>query len=140
MFAIGDEEWPGISKLAEEAGEVLQVIGKLMGTRGQTKHWNVPDLKKALEDEIADLDAAIAFVKVHCKLGLRSGMRPEEWESLLKTEPRTKLTRIRPLKAQAEYQEKLKNGQKFRRPGEAGMNKLKHDFNSQVAYLLWKYT
>lgn len=31
MFAIGDKEWPGISKLIEEAGEVLQICGKAHG-------------------------------------------------------------------------------------------------------------
>jgi NTP pyrophosphatase (non-canonical NTP hydrolase) len=64
MFAIGDKEWPGISKLVEESGEVQQIIGKLMGTRGKTEHWNVADLKSALEDEMADLSAAIEFVSV----------------------------------------------------------------------------
>lgn len=68
MFAIGDREWPGISKLAEEAGEVLQVVGKLMGTGGEVRHWNVADLKRALEDEVADLAAAIEFVSRRCGL------------------------------------------------------------------------
>lgn len=68
MFAIGDKEWPGLSKLAEECGEVLQVIGKLIQTRGEFKHWNVPDLKVALEDEIADVQAACVFVMLKCNL------------------------------------------------------------------------
>lgn len=62
MFAIGDKEWAGISKLAEEAGEVLQVIGKLLGTRGKRKHWDGTDLRVRLLEEIADLAAAIEFV------------------------------------------------------------------------------
>jgi NTP pyrophosphatase (non-canonical NTP hydrolase) len=61
MFAIGDEEWPGLSKLAEECGEVIQVIGKLMGTRGKTDHWDGMDLRKRLIEELADLIAAICF-------------------------------------------------------------------------------
>lgn len=68
MFAIGDERWPGISKLSEEAGEVLQVVGKLMGTGGEREHWNIPDLKEALEHEIADLSAAIDFVIAYCAM------------------------------------------------------------------------
>lgn len=68
MFAIGDKDWPGISKLVEEAGEVLQICGKLMGTRGALKHWNVENLKEALEDEIADLTATCAFVIGACHL------------------------------------------------------------------------
>lgn len=70
MFAIGDRDWPGLSKLVEESGEVNQVIGKLMGTRGNIHHWSVPDLRSALEDELADLGAAIKFVEVYCSLNI----------------------------------------------------------------------
>lgn len=63
MFAIGDQEWPGISKLVEECGEALQICGKLMGTGGELEHWDGEgNLKKRLEDELADLQAAIAFM------------------------------------------------------------------------------
>lgn len=68
MFAIGDAGWPGISKLVEEAGEVLQVCGKLMGTGGDPKHWDGTHLKLRLEEEIADLLAATSFVVDHCGL------------------------------------------------------------------------
>jgi NTP pyrophosphatase (non-canonical NTP hydrolase) len=67
MFAIGDRKWPGISKLVEECGEVIQVCGKLMGTHGDVVHWNVVDLKHALEDEIADVLAACDFVLEFCR-------------------------------------------------------------------------
>ncbi len=67
-FAFGSPEWPGLSKLAEECGEVLQVIGKLMGTRGKVEHWDGTNLRDRLTDELADLSAAIQFVKYHCKL------------------------------------------------------------------------
>ena len=62
MFAIGDKEWPGISKLVEEAGEVLQVCGKLIALGGDHLHWDGTTLKERLEEEIADLSAAIEFV------------------------------------------------------------------------------
>lgn len=62
MFAIGDKDWPGISKLVEECGEVQQVCGKLMGTNGLPAHWDGTNLQDRLEDELADLQAAIAFV------------------------------------------------------------------------------
>lgn len=63
MFAIGDHDWPGISKLVEECGETLQICGKLMGTGGQREHWDgAGDLRARLENELADLQAAIAFV------------------------------------------------------------------------------
>jgi NTP pyrophosphatase (non-canonical NTP hydrolase) len=62
MFAIGDERWPGLSKLNEECGEVIQVIGKLMGARGVTDHWDGTNLKQRLIEELADLRAAIHLV------------------------------------------------------------------------------
>jgi NTP pyrophosphatase (non-canonical NTP hydrolase) len=61
-FAIGSPEWPGLSKLAEEAGETLQVVGKLMGTGGETAHWDGSDLRERLIEEISDLFAACDFV------------------------------------------------------------------------------
>lgn len=63
MFAIGDKEWPGISKLVEECGETLQVCGKLMGAAGQEQHWDGSNLHVRLEEELADLTAAILFVR-----------------------------------------------------------------------------
>lgn len=62
MFAIGSPVWPGLSKLAEEAGETLQVIGKLMGTGGESAHWDGTDLRGRLIEELADLMAACEFV------------------------------------------------------------------------------
>lgn len=64
-FSIGSTKWPGISKLIEEAGEVQQVCGKLIGTGGERAHWDGSDLQLRLEDELADLLAAIAFVQDH---------------------------------------------------------------------------
>jgi NTP pyrophosphatase (non-canonical NTP hydrolase) len=68
MFAIGSTVWPGISKLIEEAGEVIQVCGKLLGTGGQLEHWDGSSLKERLTEEIADLTAAIVFVVDKCGL------------------------------------------------------------------------
>jgi NTP pyrophosphatase (non-canonical NTP hydrolase) len=65
MFAIGADKWAGISKLNEEAGEVIQVIGKLMATYGVTAHWEGTDLAERLEDEMGDVLAAIDFVLMH---------------------------------------------------------------------------
>src|SRR5690242_1418707 len=67
-FAIGDAEWPGISKLVEESGEVLQVCGKLMGTGGKIDHWDGSNLKEKLEEELADMFAAARFVIDQCGL------------------------------------------------------------------------
>ncbi len=61
-FSIGASVWPGLSKLIEEAGEVQQVCGKLVQTGGASAHWDGSDLRKRLEEEIADLLAACRFV------------------------------------------------------------------------------
>ena len=63
-FSIGGTVWPGTSKLIEEQGELIQVLGKLMATAGDTTHWS-GDLRKMLVEEIGDLSAAILFFQVH---------------------------------------------------------------------------
>ena len=61
-FSIGSDVWPGISKLIEEAGEVTQVCGKLIAIAGESEHWDGTNLRERLENELADLTAAIEFV------------------------------------------------------------------------------
>lgn len=61
-FSIGGKVWPGISKLIEEAGEVQQVAGKLLGTGGAVEHWDGSNLRDRLQEEIADVMAACQFV------------------------------------------------------------------------------
>lgn len=67
MFAIGDRNWPGVSKLVEEIGELGQVLGKLMGSRGKIEHWS-GNLWDMMHDEIGDVLGAILFVVKRCKL------------------------------------------------------------------------
>lgn len=62
MFAIGDNDLPGLSKLTEEAGELIQVVGKLMATHGDPKSWDGTDLRERFVLELGDLAAAIQFV------------------------------------------------------------------------------
>jgi NTP pyrophosphatase (non-canonical NTP hydrolase) len=69
-YSIGSDVWPGLSKLIEECGEVIQVAGKLLGTGGNTTHWDGSDLRVRLQEELADLTAAIAFVGDFCDLDL----------------------------------------------------------------------
>lgn len=64
MYAFGDKEWPGLAKLAEEIGEVGQVIGRLMMTHGSSEHWTGNDLRSDLIDEMADVKAAIEFMEM----------------------------------------------------------------------------
>lgn len=61
-YSIGSAKWPGLSKLIEEAGEVQQVCGKLIGSGGNVDHWDGSTLNLRLEEEIADLLAACHFV------------------------------------------------------------------------------
>jgi NTP pyrophosphatase (non-canonical NTP hydrolase) len=67
VFAIGDARWPGISKLVEEIGELGQVLGKLMGSRGNIAHWS-GNLSDMLHEEAGDVLGAIEFVIRRCKL------------------------------------------------------------------------
>lgn len=52
----------GRSKLTEECGEVLQVVGKLNSYPSGKHPDGGPNLYERLEDELADLSAAIEFV------------------------------------------------------------------------------
>lgn len=65
MFSVAANVWPGLAKLNEEAGEVVQIIGKLMQTEGSVTHWSGDPLDQRLTDELADLQAAIDFVLEH---------------------------------------------------------------------------
>jgi hypothetical protein len=58
-FSLGSKTWPGLSKLVEECGEVLQVAGKLMGTAGAVGHWDgAGALDERMALEVCDLFAA----------------------------------------------------------------------------------
>lgn len=63
-FSIGGGLWPGLSKLIEESGEVMQVAGKLIGSKGRTDHWS-GDIRKMLVEELGDLAAAQKFFEIH---------------------------------------------------------------------------
>lgn len=60
-YGIGSDRWPGASRVVEEAGELVQVLGKLIGTGGAARHGDGSDLRGRLTDEIADLRAALDF-------------------------------------------------------------------------------
>lgn len=64
-FSFGSDLWPGLSKLGEECGEVVQVVMKLIATGGRVDHWSGVDLGVRLEEELGDLRAAIDFVLQH---------------------------------------------------------------------------
>jgi NTP pyrophosphatase (non-canonical NTP hydrolase) len=95
-FAFGDAQWPGIAKLAEECGEVVQVIGKLMMTHGSPAHWS-GNLRAMLVDELGDLAAAIGFVGEHCLTAEERGLiaariqqkldKFEDWHANFEADP-----------------------------------------------------
>lgn len=60
-FSIGGFPWPGLSKIVEEIGELLQVAGKLIATGGSIAHWDGTDLRARLLEELADVLAACQF-------------------------------------------------------------------------------
>jgi NTP pyrophosphatase (non-canonical NTP hydrolase) len=61
-YSIGSGVWPGLAKAGEEAGELVQVVGKIIAAGGADKHWDGSSLRARLEDEAGDLLAALAFL------------------------------------------------------------------------------
>mgnify|MGYP001016246410 CR=1 FL=1 len=61
-YCLGADNWPGLSKLIEECGEVVQIGGKILGNEGREDHWDGTNLRTRLEDEMADVLAAITFM------------------------------------------------------------------------------
>lgn len=67
-YSIGSQKWPGLSKLIEEMGEVQQLLGKLIATNGEPAHWDGSNLIVRLQEELADLAAAMIFFLSRNKL------------------------------------------------------------------------
>lgn len=64
-YSIGSDVWPGVSKLIEECGELLQVLGKMiaLGGVGLDAHWDGKgDLVQRLQEELGDVHGAISFL------------------------------------------------------------------------------
>lgn len=65
-YSLGSRHWPGLSKLVEEAGEVCQVGGKILGNGGNPDHWGGTNLEIRMGEEVADLSAACrAFLQLN---------------------------------------------------------------------------
>ncbi|MFB9410254.1 MULTISPECIES: MazG nucleotide pyrophosphohydrolase domain-containing protein [Dactylosporangium] len=60
-YEIGSATWPGLAKLAEEAGELVQVLAKLVGASGRETYYDGTDLRARLIEECGDVMAALAF-------------------------------------------------------------------------------
>lgn len=53
----------GVAKLIEECGELTQALGKKLAWWDTSEpHWDGTDLDARIEDEMADVQAAILFV------------------------------------------------------------------------------
>lgn len=61
-FAIGSTVWPGLAKLTEECGELLQVAGKLMAFPDGAHPDGAGDLVERLLSELADVGAVVEYV------------------------------------------------------------------------------
>lgn len=78
-YHFGSEVLPGLSKIIEEAGELLQVAGKILAVGALKRHYDGTHLKERLEDEIADIQAAILFFGAYNQLNKeRMGKRVKE--------------------------------------------------------------
>lgn len=64
-YSIGSDHWPGLSKVMEEAAELVVVCAKLMATNGDRNYWDGRDLLADLHDEMGDVTAAILFLMDH---------------------------------------------------------------------------
>jgi NTP pyrophosphatase (non-canonical NTP hydrolase) len=62
-YSIGSNIWPGLAKLVEECGEVSQVAGKIMAIHGAHDHWDGTNLLTRFQEELADVQAVIEFVR-----------------------------------------------------------------------------
>ena len=84
-FGFESDVWPGLSKLVEEAGEVLTICGKFMGTGGDPEYWDGRNLREELTKEFGDLIAAMEFVIKFNKLDGHA-IRQRMLEKLVKFE------------------------------------------------------
>lgn len=66
-FQIGSHVHPGAAKIVEEAGEVMQLIGKLMAFPNGD-YPDGTDVLAELTDELGDLKAAIDYFCEHAEI------------------------------------------------------------------------
>lgn len=58
-FSLGSRTWPGLSKLVEECGEVLQIAGKIMGTGGRGAG---KDIERDLREAVDSINRALQMI------------------------------------------------------------------------------
>jgi len=60
-YGIGSETWPGLSRLAADAAQVVKVAAAIIGTGNDTDQ-DAAVQREALQQELGDLRAAIDYV------------------------------------------------------------------------------
>ena len=65
MYRLGQDHWPGLSKVQEEMAELGVVLAKLVERGSVENYWDGRDLEGELHDEIADVENAL---QVFCEL------------------------------------------------------------------------
>jgi NTP pyrophosphatase (non-canonical NTP hydrolase) len=89
-FTLGSDTWPGVAKVTEEAGELLQLLGKLQACGGADVHFDGTAMRARITEEVADLGAALLFMAEKNGLDMdliddRSQSKFEQYESWHKT-------------------------------------------------------
>lgn len=60
-YGIGSDTWPGLSRLAADAAQVVRVAVAIIGTGNDTQH-DAAVQRESLQEELGDLRAAIDYV------------------------------------------------------------------------------
>jgi hypothetical protein len=62
-YSIDSDTWPGLSRLAADAAQVVRVACTIMGNGGDTlQEAEATGLRESLQEELGDLRAAIDYV------------------------------------------------------------------------------
>lgn len=62
-YQLNCKNWPGMAKTIEEIGELLQPFGKIQSVGGSNVYpWGDVNLSEKVEEEAADLIAALTFL------------------------------------------------------------------------------
>ena len=71
-FMVDSLDWPGLGKLVEEIGEMIQVAGQMICSQGMASHFSGADLRSRMAEEMGDVAAAMDFVVHACGLSAES--------------------------------------------------------------------
>lgn len=76
----GSDDWPGLSRLAADATQVVRVVGKIIGSSDDAR-YDTAILRECLQDELGDLRAAIDYV---------IGKNALDWDAVNRRRDRTR--------------------------------------------------